>query len=211
MKFSQRVRSTVLARPAMIRPLVLGLVLALGAGSAMAESTYGFSSTGAGNVTATARVNLSVTVPKLILLRVGSTNTTVDTVSWTLAANIPAVPTTPVNGNGTAVDWDGSAPTLTPNTPAALNVYAWTNAASATINCVVGAWSATGGPTNADFTVTVTGTLPHPGANLGACASTTFTSNSLRSGTWQYALGGTPGSWAAGTYTSTVTYTATGI
>lgn len=210
MKLPQREHSAVLAHPAVLRPLLLGLGLALGMGSALAESTYGFSSAGNGTVTANAHVNLSITVPKLILLRVGSANTT-DTVSWTLAANIPSVPTAAVNGNNTAVDWDGTAPTLTPSTPAALNVYAWTNAATATINCAVGAWSAPGGPANADFTVNVTGTLSHPGANLGACASTSFSSNALVSGTWQYALGGTPASWAAGTYTNTVTYTATGI
>lgn len=44
-----------------------------------------------------------------------------------------------------------------------------------------------------------------------ACASTNFTSNSLRTGTWQYGLGGTPGTWSAGVYTNVVTYTATGV
>jgi hypothetical protein len=90
-------------------------------------------------------------------------------------------------------------------------VYAWTNATAGTINCAMGAWSAAGGPANANFTVAVTGTLPHPGANLGACASTSFASNTLATGTWAYSLGGTPGSWAAGTYTNVITYTATGI
>jgi hypothetical protein len=153
-----------------------------------------------------------VTVAKMILLRVGSANTTVDTAAWTVGATIPAGPTTPANGNNTAVNWNGTAPTLTTSaSPAALTVSAWTNATTATINCALGAWSATGGPANADFTVTVTGTLPHPGANLGACASTNFTSNSLRTGTWQYGLGGTPGTWSAGVYTNVVTYTATGV
>ena len=53
--------------------------------------------------------------------------------------------------------------------------------------------------------------LAHPGANLGACGSTSFTRNVLSTGSWTYALGGTPTSWAAGTYTTQVTYTATGI
>ena len=58
-----------------------GLGLVLTALPAMAESQYG---SGTGTITAQAKVNLSVTVPKLILLRVGSTNTTVDTaVSYT--------------------------------------------------------------------------------------------------------------------------------
>jgi hypothetical protein len=191
---------------------LVAVAVGLTAGNALAESTYGYNSAGTGTVTATARVNLSVTVPKLILLRVGSANTTVDTLSWAVGASIPAVPTSPVNGNNTGVNWDGTAPTLTsPASPAALNVFAWTNAAAGTINCALGAWSQAGGPTNANFTVAVTGTLPHPGANLGACASTAFGSNTLATGTWTYSLGGTPGSWAAGAYTNVITYTASGV
>jgi hypothetical protein len=158
-------------------------------------------------------VNLSVTVPKLILLRVGSTNTTVDTVTWTSALSIPGVPTTPLaNVNNTNVDWNGAAPTVTTTTAGGtLTVYAWTNAGTGTINCAMGAWNAVGGPANADFTVTATGTLPHPGANLGACASTPFASNVVATGTWAYALGGTPAGWVANTYTNTITYTAQGV
>lgn len=195
--------------PRRLIALLAGVALAPGV---WAESTYGYAAAGAGTVTATARVNLSVTVPKLILLRIGSANAVVDTAAWTVGASIPGVPTVPVNGNNTAVNWNGVAPTLTASaSPAALNVFAWTNATTGTINCALGAWSQAGGPTNANFTVTVTGTLAHPGANLGACASTGFTSNTLLSGTWQYVLGGTPGSWAAGVYTNVVTYTATGV
>jgi hypothetical protein len=92
-----------------------------------------------------------------------------------------------------------------------LTVYAWTNAGAGTINCALGTWNAAGGPAGADFTITTTGTLPHPGANLGACASTTFPSNVVATGTWAYALGGTPANWPANTYTNTITYTAQGI
>ena len=183
---------------------------ALSCGPALAESQYG---SGTGTITAQAKVNLSVTVPKLILLRVGSTNTTVDTVTWTSSLSIPGVPTTPqASVNNTQVDWNGSAPTVaTTSAASTLTVYAWTNAGSGTINCAVGAWNATGGPANADFTVTTTGSLPHPGANLGACASTSFTPNLVATGTWAYTLGGTPANWAANTYTNTITYTAQGI
>lgn len=187
-----------------------GLGLALTALPAMAESQYG---SGTGTITAQAKVNLSVTVPKLILLRVGSTNTTVDTVTWTSTLSIPGVPTAPLASvNNTNVDWNGAAPTVaTASAAATLTVYAWTNAGTGTINCAVGAWNATGGPANADFTVTTTGNLPHPGPNLGACVSTSFPSNVVATGTWAYALGGTPASWAANTYTNVITYTAQGI
>ena len=183
--------------------------LALAGSGALAESQYG---SGTGTITAQARVNLSVTVPKLILLRVGSTNTTVDTVTWASTLSIPPVPTTPVTGNNTNVDWNGAAPTVTPaSTTNTLNVYAWTNASAGTLNCAVGTWVGTNNPANADFSVTVTGSLPHPGANLGACASTSFASNTVASGTWAYVLGGTPTGWGAGVHTNTVTHTAQGI
>ena len=192
--------------------LIAGACLSLVGTNALAESTYGYNAAGTGNVTATAQVKLSVTVPKLILLRVGSANTTVDTLAWTAVPSIPATPTAPSNGNNVGVDWDGAAPTITAGTqPAALNVYAWTNATDATINCAVGTWVGTNSPANADFAVTVIGTLPHPGANLGACASTTFPSRTLASGTWAYVLSGTPASWGAGVHTTTVTYTASGV
>ncbi len=194
---------------------IAGLALALTGASALAEATYGYNAAGTGTVTATAKVNLSVSVPKLILLRVGGTNTSVDTLSWTTSASIPAVPTTPTTtGNSVSVDWDGTAPTFTVGAqPSALNVYAWTNAGTATINCSVAAWTPGTGtpPPLSAFAVAVTGTLPHPGANLGACGSTSFTPNTVASGTWAYTLGGTPAGWTAGTYTTTVTYTATGV
>lgn len=195
-----------------LSPLALGAVLALtGSNYALADSQYGYT-TGSGSITANANVKLSVSVPKLILLRVGSTNTTIDTASWTSTFSIPGVPTAPVAGSGTSVDWNGSPPTASV-TPAnnTLTVYAWTNANSGTINCTAPVMAPTGGPVNADFTVTVTGSLPHPGGNLGACTSTSFNSNIVATGTWQYVLGGTPANWKAGSYATTVTYTATGV
>lgn len=197
-----------------LHALALGAALALAStGQALAESQYGFSSTGTGTVTATAKVNLSVVIPKLILLKVGTSNATQDTVSWAATLAIPAVPTTPTTtANNTVVPWDGTVPTVTTTaTGNVLNVAAWTNAGSATINCAIGTWSATGGPANTSFTVGTTGTLPHPGGNLGSCASTTIGSNNLLTGTWTYALTGTASSWTAGTYTNAVTYTATGV
>lgn len=189
--------------------------LTLCSGAAIAESTYGYNSAGTGSVLASARVNLSVTVPKLILLKVGTSGATIDTLSWTLGYSIPATPTLPsVTGDSVAVTWNGAAPTSPAMTnPAALNVSAWTNAATtSTVNCAMGAWTGpAGGPANADFTIVTTGTLTHPGLNLNACAATTFAKNVVATGTWAYSLGGTPSGWPAGTYTNVITYTATGI
>ena len=192
--------------------ILAGACLSLLGTNALAESTYGYNAAGTGVVTANARLNLVINVPKLILLRVGSSGATVDTLTWNSGLTWATAPGTLTNGNNVGVDWDGAAPTITAGTqPAALNVYAWTNATTATINCSVGTWVGTNSPVNSDFEVTVIGTLPHPGANLGACASTTFPSRTLASGTWTYVLSGTPASWDAGVHTNTVTYTASGV
>ena len=71
-----------------------------------------------------------------------------------------------------------------------------------------------GGPTLTNITVadTALGTgtaIAHPGANLGTATAQNLTTNTLYSRTWTYTLGGTPASWAAGTYSGSVTYTAT--
>lgn len=195
-----------------VAAVAMGAMLAMG--GVNADSDYGYSTDGS-NVTAQANVNLRVTIPKLILLRVGSAFNTVDELSWTIGPNgIPGVPTTPAVGNNTAVDWNGTAPAYSAVAAQSVNVFAWTNASNATINCSVGAWSSTGGPSGADFSVTASGatSLPHPGANLGSCTSTAFPSNSLRTGSWSFSLDDTnAASWASGEYTATVTYTATGI
>jgi hypothetical protein len=192
----------------------IGVGMALASAPALAESTYGYSSTGTGVVTATARVNLSVTVPKLILLKVGSSGATADTLAWTTSFSIPDTPTVPTTtANNAAVSWNGTAaPTVAASAnPAAVAVAAWSNSAGSTVNCAATAFAA-GGPTLANVTVTATGTLPHPTGNLGACTATpAIAANTLVSGTWAYALGGTPASWAAGAYNAVVTYTATSL
>lgn len=185
--------------------LALGLCLA-----ARAESRYGHGA-GAG-VNATARVSLSVTVPRIILLRIGSAGGTVDTVSWAVNATIPgAPPTTAAPGDGNAVTWNNALPTFTNTvTGNSLAVRAYTNVAGATLSCVAPAWSAAGGPPNVRFTVGSAGPLSHPGGNLGACASRAIARGAVRQATWTYNLSNTgAATWRSGTYTATLTYTAT--
>jgi hypothetical protein len=188
------------------------LAAAFASGGAQAESTYGYFGTGGGTTTATANLYLTVNVPMLILLRVGSASTTIDTLSWSVTDTIPAGAVAPVNGNNASVNWDGTAPASTVSANRTAVATAWTNANTATINCSATAVTPAGGPTLANFGVSAgAGTLPHPGANLGACASTTITSRQVLTSTWTYSLGGTPVNWSAGSYSSTVTYTASGI
>jgi hypothetical protein len=81
--------------------------LALVGGPAMADSQYGYTAVVGAQVTATARVNLSIVVPKLILLRVGSTTAGGDTLLWTAGFDIPPAPTAASNQN---YAWSGAAP-----------------------------------------------------------------------------------------------------
>ncbi len=145
--------------------IACGAALTLVSGVSMAESQYGYNSAGMGTVTAQATVKLSVTVPKLILLKVGSSDTgsgpavaVQDTLAWTATISIPGVPTTPATGNNTGVNWSGAAPTVTAGTnPGAISVSAWTNGTGATINCAAPTWTPASGGLNGDFAVTATG------------------------------------------------------
>jgi hypothetical protein len=203
-------------RFALLTKTSVGVALALGAGAAMAESQYGYASAGTGPVSAQAKVNLKVTVPKLILLRVGSTTTGGDELAWTAALSIPGVPTTPTDGNNKDVNWSGAAPTAgTMTNPAALAVYAWTNSSGGgTLSYAATAFTA-GGPALGDVSVTNGAGLAHPAPLALAATSstaTTFTRNTAHTGSWTYALNGTnAANWAAGSYSATVTYTASSL
>ena len=197
---------------------LLGSALSLASQVAHAEASYGYQSTGTGAVSATARVNLRINVPKLILLRVGSNNATVDTITWDMT---PAWVTSPGSlvsgGTSTNTPWDGAAPTFTAAAnPAGSNVltaYAWTNAAGASLTvATTTAMAPATGPTMTNITVGSTGTLTHPGLNLGTATPTPLSIGTAYTGTWTYGLNvPSPMNWAAGTYNATVTYTASAL
>ncbi|MGC4396746.1 hypothetical protein [Hydrogenophaga sp. T2] len=182
-----------------------------GTSIAHAESTYGYNTTGAA-VSATARVAVNVTVPKVIMLRVGSDNTAVDTVAITLTPN--GVGT---EGNALPFSWDGSAPTFMASTAPGLAAYAWTNVTGATLNGAVTTPDAgtTGLTASAiDVTASTTGTnpLPHPGTNTGTFTPVALAPNVAYSGTWTFGLNPTAAAAAAaGTFSQTVTYTASAL
>lgn len=177
-----------------------------------AESTYGYNAAATGPVNATAKVNLKINVPLLVLLRVGAAGTSVDEVV------LGGSSTFTTDGNSVGFSWDGTVPALgsqATSTPTNLTATAWTNAPSggSLAGAITTAMTA-GGPAAADITVTHTpGSLPlaHPGANLsGLSTAVPIPKNSLRSSTWAYGLTPTAlDTVAAGTYTATVTYTAT--
>lgn len=199
--------------------------LALLTPGAQAESTYGYNAAGAAGATANAKVNFEVKVPMLILLRVGTSGTTVDTVTLTVAPS-PGIPglggvaaASLVDGSNQPTAWDGTAPVMAATaSPASVTAYAWTNSSGGgSLNgAITTAFAGASGLTGASIAVTsaapVNGGLAHPGTNLGAFTAQTFTPNSLRSSTWAYSL--TPAAVAAvtaGSHTATVTYTATSL
>ena len=196
--------------------ILAGACLSLLGTNALAESTYGYNAAGTGVVvvTANARLNLVINVPKLILLRVGSSGATVDTLTWNSGITWVTAPGTLTDGDNQATNWDGAAPTVTITNPAAVSAFAWTNSSGGGSLAYAATAFAGGGPTLGDITVTSATGLAHPAPAVLATASTgatAFARNTLATGSWSFALGGTPAAWTAGQYTSTVTYTATSL
>ena len=99
--------------------LIAGACLSLVGTNALAESTYGYSPGGGSAVTANARVDLTINVPKLILLSVGAAGTGITNLIWnagpTWTTQPSTLPTTDVSNQ--ANSWDGTAP-IAPTLPA---------------------------------------------------------------------------------------------
>lgn len=196
---------------------------ALASGSAMAEATYGYNSTGAGTVIATARVNVIVNVPRLILLRVGADSTAVDTLTFNAAfSGIPggitaAALTTAGTGNSLASPWSGAAPTFSAPATQALTASAWTNSSGGgQLGLASTVTTALAGISPTDITVVPTagaGALPaHPGTTASNANIGTFTRNTVHSASWAYGISAASlAAAAAGTYAQTTTYTATSL
>jgi hypothetical protein len=193
---------------------------------AMAESTYGYNSAGTGVVTATARLNVSVAVPKLILLRVGSDAAVVDTVALTAALS-PGIPgglaaaavTAAGSVNNAATGWDKTAPVFTAAAGTPVLAASWTNSSGgASVDCAVTtAFTAASGLLSTHITVATSaplggGALAHPGANTACGTPTTFAKNTVVGSTWTYAITAAGlAAASAGTNTETLTYTATSL
>jgi hypothetical protein len=175
-------------------------VAALSAGfAAHAESNF---ATGSGALSTTGRLDVSVVVPKVIFLQVGTgslmtVNTTVDTVTFTLTT-----------GNV------GSGASVAAGATVATRVLSTGGDVSLTANGVSGG-PATGGNSIAwsQFSATSSNAaLPHPGTIgngvAGTAATLTATAGVFnQSANWTFNYANT-NVMAAGTYTGRVTYTA---
>lgn len=203
--------------------------LALMGTTAFAEQTIGVQTT-AVPALATARVNVRVIVPKIVVLRVGAADATVSDVNFTVAATgATAIGNSQAYAGAIPPAFTSSVATTNPTTTAgALTVGAWTNGTGATLACGLGALTgatafatgatAAGVPGTSDITVAsgaAATTVQHPGTTLAACNGTTTSTIAARTtlgGTFTYALATTPANLAtlaAGTYGNVVTYTAT--
>jgi hypothetical protein len=190
--------------------LAMAIVLALPA-VASAESTF---TSGAGAITASARLNFTVTVPKVIYLRVGTggtglaTNTTVDGVVITVpAANV---------GDGTAIA----------STPASVPVRVVGNNGNITLSAVTAAAGLSNGAGDTILFSQIIGTssdsgLAHPIFNgSGGSSNVTVTPNLTtkvtdRTANWSFTYanaavvppgtyGGTPAAGGQVTYTASM-------
>lgn len=191
------------------------VAVGLGAGSAaLANSTYGFNSAGTGNVSATASVQVTINVPKVIVLRVGAAGATQDALTFNVSPDIqtaPGVVPTSGSGNDQAATWNAVAPTLNISGGGSLNAYLWhNNAGDASLTCSASALTGAGFALT-DILVSNGGSgLSHPGASAN-CGTTvnSLARNTLHNAAWTYSLNATnmtaanPGSWS-----TTITYTA---
>lgn len=216
------------------RLAAVAAAFALAGTAAIAEQTIGVQTgplAADPDAVATARVNIRVLVPKIVVLRVGNADNTQAQIDFSYGIAGFAAPQASATYTGTI------PPTLTEtitgtnpnvNTGAVL-VGAWTNMPNTTLTCALSAFGTTtpfaAGATTAGGVpgtagITVAGTagantlLPHPGTNgnLTDCNgvnSQTLAARTIYDGTYTYASALTPTDLRPGTYGVTVTYTAT--
>jgi hypothetical protein len=188
----------------------IGLGMVLASGSAMAESTYGYNDQNSNNVYATAHLKITVKIPKLILLRVGTGDATVDELIFSATATITSiVPTAGTNASALAGDWNGTAPTIGVAVPAStVGAYTWNNSSGGG-NLVCAVTSPFTRLAASNVTVSAAGSLAHPGAHTGCGDTVTLARNTLLIGAWTYTLDNTAvAAAAAGSDSEIITYTA---
>jgi hypothetical protein len=210
----------------LLKPLAVATGLALAASGALAEQTIGYQTTAVPAI-ATAKVNVRVVVPKIVILKVGNADATVADVTFTGGLN-PAVTAGNSQASTAAIAPTFATPTIARTNPAGTDgvvpVAAWTNGTGATLTCALSALAgatafasgatAAGVPGTTDITVASVaggGNLQHPGATLTACDGTTssaLTARTVYGGTFTYGSSLTWANLNAGTYGNVVTYTA---
>lgn len=188
----------------MFKKISLAAVVALSAALPMAAQAESNVTTGAGAISATARVNFQIQIPRFVFLQVGTgttlaANSTVDLISFT-----PAVAAV---GSGTAQAATAASGNLGNG---AVTVRVIGNAGAMTLAAVSGAPNLVSGTDTLPWSqilTAVTGGATHPTIN-GASVAYPATAGVVNvNGTWTYTYANTT-TPAAGTYIGQVTYTA---
>ncbi len=206
--------------------VALGLALTLFSLPTLAEQTIGVQA-GATAAVATARVNVRVTVPKVVILRVGDANATVSDVNFTVGVGtgVPAATGNSQAYTGAIAPTGGAVTVATTNpttTAGVLTVQVWTNASAGanltcTLSALAGATAFATGATAAGVPgtndISVTSTTLHPTGNLAGCngvlTQAATPALTVNNNTFTYATSFTPSAINAGIYGNTATYSAT--
>lgn len=191
--------------------------------AAQADSSTSATSTNVPRSTQ-ASLDFTIAIQKFIFFRIGDGNFpapggTASTVSFTLTPSIPGVPTTPATGNNTAVNWSGAAPgfTVTPNGNV-LPVEVRSNAGQVILRATATAPLANGANTiplseiailSSDPTNLPAPAIPNTGTGSGVTVIGTSFNNLVtqRNANWTFSYLNSA-SRTAGTYSGTVTFTA---
>lgn len=202
-------------------------LLALATGMAPACALHAASSTvGPGPLlplTTSANLDFTIAIDKFIFFRIGdgawpTPGGTTSTVGFVLTPSIPAVPTTPVAGSNTSVNWSGTAPSFsTAPSGNVLPVEVRSNAGQVTLRATATSALASGANTIPLSEITIASSdsnLPAPAIpNTGTgtavnVVGTAFTNLvTVRSASWTFSYANLA-SRTAGTYTGQVTFTA---
>jgi hypothetical protein len=204
--------------------IVLCNALAGLAPAARAEQTTVTAPAGAPNnaVTTSSRLDFTINIGKFLFFGVGtgtfpSSSTTVDAVAFNSSFSIPPVPTAPVTGNNTPLNWDGTGPGFSVGNTVTLPVEVRSNAGQVTVRATVNTPLANG-PQVIPFSQILINSsdanLPAPlipnsgtGASVNV-AGTAFTNLvTQRTANWTFSY--TPAaSLPAGVYSGLLTFTA---
>ena len=173
-------------------------------------------------VTASARLDFTINIGKFLFFGIGTgtfptASATQDTVAFNSNFSIPPVPTAPVTGNNTPLNWDGTAPSLSVGSTVTLPVEVRSNSGQVTVRATVNTPLANG-PQVIPFSQILINSsdanLPAPlipnsgtGASVNV-AGTSFTNLvTQRTANWTFSY--TPAaSLPAGLYSGLLTFTA---
>jgi len=178
------------------------LTFTLGAMSLAAQAASNFASGNSGTLTTSVNLNFSITIPRFVMLRVGSASS-VNTLTYAPTANeiVNSTGVLPTGGDTGAGNTDvtvrvigngGGNITLTavtsaPNLVSGANTMPWTTLAASS----------------------PTGSITAPPFNSGSTVLTPSVGVVNQTGSWRYTWTNPPSTvYASGTYTGTVTYTA---